>query len=810
MTQTGIAADTAAPRPGRSLPSRLLDALSSVWLGIVLMALIFVYSSLGSAYPPLRQHRLLEKTEMEWFGWWPFQLLIGLLCLNLIVVTVRRIPLRLTKAGVWMIHSGILILCAGSVYYFGTKVEGDTPVFRCRAVIEVPGADPVPMVVRPGSHATASGPDGEYRFEVEGTAPEWPILSGEDKGKTAFAVMVHVQTLSAEFTRQLLAGYPQYTEDILPSGRRARKETGQPLVDEALQITLDYEPQEYLYVADSAALLVRTEGERAWSQRVIDGLPHYHERIASLDRVWVAPGDTPPPIHPLDIELPAPAADDALADVGVRVTGYLRYALERSRWVDGGERLNPVVGVRIDAHGQEPLLSELVAFDPEHAHAADGDVMFQWVESPDEIEALVNRPPPTLTVEIPGTDQFLTVPVTDLATLNPDLPFRPVEGSDYEFRIRNRVDRLTLADGRPISVAIVEIRTPERTFTRMVANDPAMTKDMSEQAGEGHGFVAPDPGIVMRYEPSETPWMTVVAGPDPVPLTVLVDDGEPSPRRLTPTIGRREALNEHATLTVSHLYENGQRETRPEIVPLHRRDRDARVSFSMVQVALSGPGWEQELWLPYNAYALPGPQYQIPGRITYGTRWVTLPDGRRVELMFSRERRTLGARVALEDFELKTRAGGFTGQTTSVRDFVSRVRFETGNGDWSDPVTIATNNPQAHDGLWYFQATWDPPSGESAGMNFTGLGVGNRNGVMIQLAGTALAVAGMIFTFYVKPIIIRRRRLAAVRTGATTSAASPTSPTGGVGDHPDDVHDDQVAVPAAADRVTIGREGWSE
>ncbi len=59
-----------------------------------------------------------------------------------------------------------------------------------------------------------------------------------------------------------------------------------------------------------------------------------------------------------------------------------------------------------------------------------------------------------------------------------------------------------------------------------------------------------------------------------------------------------------------------------------------------------------------------------------------------------------------------------------------------------------------------FQSTWDPPAaGGYAGMNFTGVGVGNRNGVHIQLLGVCIAVAGMLFAFYVKPIILRRRRM---------------------------------------------------
>ena len=47
----------------------------------------------------------------------------------------------------------------------------------------------------------------------------------------------------------------------------------------------------------------------------------------------------------------------------------------------------------------------------------------------------------------------------------------------------------------------------------------------------------------------------------------------------------------------------------------------------------------------------------------------------------------------------------------------------------------------------------------SAGMAFTGLGVGNRQGVVTQLAGCILAVSGMIYAFYIKPIIKRRRAI---------------------------------------------------
>jgi hypothetical protein len=86
-------------------------------------------------------------------------------------------------------------------------------------------------------------------------------------------------------------------------------------------------------------------------------------------------------------------------------------------------------------------------------------------------------------------------------------------------------------------------------------------------------------------------------------------------------------------------------------------------------------------------------------------------------------------------------------------------------GAWGDTVDVSVNNPVEHDGLWYFQAQWDPPDsrpreGEvmSAGLNYTVLGVGNREGVYTQLLGCCIAVAGMIYAFYVKPMIKRRRQ----------------------------------------------------
>jgi hypothetical protein len=134
-------------------------------------------------------------------------------------------------------------------------------------------------------------------------------------------------------------------------------------------------------------------------------------------------------------------------------------------------------------------------------------------------------------------------------------------------------------------------------------------------------------------------------------------------------------------------------------------------------------------------------------------------------LLFSRQRLPLGTDIALEEFILTSHVGGFTGAMSTIRDYTSAVRFRDPGSSWSEPTTVSVNDPIEHDGLWYFQAQWDPPDTSSdegirpsAGLNYTVLGVGNRNGVYIQLLGCVIAVAGMIYAFYVKPVIKRRRQ----------------------------------------------------
>ena len=194
-----------------------------------------------------------------------------------------------------------------------------------------------------------------------------------------------------------------------------------------------------------------------------------------------------------------------------------------------------------------------------------------------------------------------------------------------------------------------------------------------------------------------------------------------------------------------------------------QRDRNIDENLSMIHLDMPVNGETISLWLPYHMYAF-SDMDEVLRRFPYRPSTITLPDGRKIEVMFSRERMALPAPVALDEFKVATHIGGFTGQTSSIMDWTSMITFATQNG-WTQPKQVSVNKPSEFNGFWFFQAQWDPPDrprfdGDppSRGLNYTVLGVGNRNGVHVQLAGCVIAVLGMIMTFYVRPIIKRRRQ----------------------------------------------------
>jgi len=74
----------------------------------------------------LRRLPIMEMSELEFYAWWPLRIVLLAFVTNLAVATVRRIEFTFKHLGVLMVHTGIIVIALGSIYYAGLKKEGDT------------------------------------------------------------------------------------------------------------------------------------------------------------------------------------------------------------------------------------------------------------------------------------------------------------------------------------------------------------------------------------------------------------------------------------------------------------------------------------------------------------------------------------------------------------------------------------------------------------------------------------------------------------------------------------------------------------
>jgi hypothetical protein len=798
----------AAARPARGPVTAVLDLFSSVRFGIVLLSLLFVYMSVGSAgilYPvhpnifhpaawrheQMRQWRPFEMTEFEWFHWWPFDLLLVLLAANITITTLRRIPRNAVHAGAWIVHAGLLLMMLGGWIYFGTKVEGDAPVIRRRVVATLANAGPdgprVEMIASPGQTATLDAGDRRYLLEVVDIDPEWELMSEGAKGERTYSVNVSVRQETQEgsqtFLRQLLAGHPGLTEDLLVTGdggqpmRRAVKETGKPLVDEALALSLEYDPAEWFYLKNdfqkAFALFVRRPGESQWVERRIEGLPLYNDYVASREEVSEFAGEPPMPIDPIDVAVPATDPADPAPSTELRLTGYLRYAIERTQFLPAGPGapFDPVAILTLAADDGSRSPYTLKALDPRRNKADRGLVQFRAIRDESELERL--RRPPALVIRVPGAGVEVREPLREVALGRTDADFVKIGETGYAYRVIAVQDDIVLSRGTA-SVAIVELETPRGAFRRWVFDQPALTRDVTEESlarlrtGEPDphgGALVADPSVEVRYEPGHgIALLTLVAGPGPERLRLVsaLDEGEPTVIDLEK--GRGTNLPAGLVLRVDDYLPSAVEVTKPLVIPKRQRDRDAGLQFTMAKLESPGPAGPESRWLPYHIYPFEG-EREVLRRYPYRPTRIRLADGSELEVMLSRQRLPMPSEVALEEFILTAHVGGFTGETSTIRDYTSSLRFRDGpDAPWSDPVPSSVNKPATWKGFSYFQAQWDPPDPvrESAprasrGLNYTVLGVANRNGVWTMLVGTVVSCLGMMYAFYVKPALRRKR-----------------------------------------------------
>ncbi|MDH3283904.1 MAG: hypothetical protein OEQ13_04125 [Acidobacteriota bacterium] len=748
--------DRGSARPP-GLLSRLVDGIGSVPFGVTMMVLVLLYCWIGSAgtapFSNWFVRQSFEMTEMEWFSWWPFVLLLLLMCLSLTIGTIRNIRLNLPNLGVWVTHAGILILTLGCLVYFGLKLEGDALVFRRAAVMQAGSGAPVSMTLQPGAETVVRRDDERfYRVRVADLNPSYELLTGEDAGKTTYAAQLMIQPFDGDregrpFIRQLLAGYPEYAEDVVPGQGRAIKVAGKRLLDDDLRVELQYEPATRIHLQHRPAIHVRAVESDEWSEATLRGLPRYHEFVDSPADVMLAGDDGPYRFRPLDLA-PRWKQDDRPFgdDVSVRVTGYLPFARPEEHWQPGGDQFRPLMRFSLRL-GEITAGGDLVANMAHPHHVPIGnqflDASLRWIEDAAELEREIRPAPASLTVRVPGRGVTRSVPLTEAA----GGPV-PIRGTGYSVQVVDSYPHWSIAGpggGKSeASMVLVRVTRGETAFMRAVVTPQAELSQDLDEKGHRQGRLIDD-RIEMELESYRPPGLTLVAGPLGLHALAIGRSGEVT--HLPATLGRAVVFpGDGMEVLIEAVSETSRLVERPRLIPRAQRDAKAGTSQSLVRVEVSEPSGTHVTWVRYSHYA-------HPSRAGYFPKRVALADGRTLELVYSRETLPLPDPVALETFVLETYPGG-----RRERDFISLVRFQQ-DGAWSDLREIRSNQPTEYRGWWFFQSTWDPPDEQRsyAGMNYTGLGVGNRRGVAIMLAGSIMTVLGTFWAFYIKPLLLRRR-----------------------------------------------------
>jgi hypothetical protein len=416
-----------------------------------------------------------------------------------------------------------------------------------------------------------------------------------------------------------------------------------------------------------------------------------------------------------------------------------------TRIVAGGNVQFPVAWFTLRRNDAVEQSIRLFAFEPT-LNTADASIMaFEWVGSDSERLEIEQSMVPKLEATIHEETYSLTLANSQ--------EFSTIGDTEYSYRVKSIQNNLNISDNQ-ISLAEIELQRGDTTWLRWVFDNPELNRDVIEEAEhEDAKFI--DSDITMSYQPGGAS-ITVIGGQRDGSLVLLTSLAGETPTSRTILLGSPMALTDEVTLTLDRIEQFTTRLTRPAIVPQIQRDPIASNAYSMVLVEIPNEEGTSSAWLQYHSYPFKS-SADVVHRFEYRPTTLLLKNNKIIEAIYSRRSQALPAPIALDRFEVDAHQGGFSGRTSSILNWRSIVQILDGK---SDAMSVSVNEPKKYQEYWFFQSQWDPPDSTSAGLNYTVLGVGNRHGVLIMLLGCCLAVSGMIWAFFVKPMIKRKRQQA--------------------------------------------------
>ncbi len=758
----------------RSAPARFLTLFATTIVLAGAMGLLWAYaiwphlrySSDGSGFMLFRGfveryqsttlYRLpgLEMTETQFYAWWPLRVVLVLFVINLIVATIRRIEFCFKNLGVLMVHTGIVTIALGSVFYQRFKLEGDT--------------------LLPAGQNGMPGPAQIAFYDRQDVA----LYVAQARSPAA-------QPQFAQLPLRRLPRFNAYALDagIPPGATTLSREMGREIIDNDAGRTLDQplptggatliDPDIHFRVVGFSPY---AELDDEWYKAdASPSAPTNPYRLINLHFTRGAtPGQLPPgdPIFKFPFLLGEPA--NRIRGNDLMAIEYTR-AMSDQRWDDlttdlGAPFQNALV---IEVPGSSYRVAVPVR---EGTRLPLGDS--GWTLG---VEDLAPEPPfPIIT---PGyehaTSSVAIVRLTRAAT--GDQPARDFTRWVFHRYPELNQDLTPGPDGRPV-------RTDADPAVRVSYLDATKLQIYLD---EHPGDDGPRTRAIIRQPTGE---VRVIDALDDEWLLDVIPN----------------AKNDRLDLHVADAWDHARRFKRPIPTPYAQQDKSAigHYTNALVAIEISTPAtdqrgaWSRVVWLPFSQFVT----LQTDKRAK-----VTLPDGRNLMLAFGRYQRALpGFELSLVDFQMIA-----YDHRGAPRDYQSVVRvspnpFYAGPRPDFEPFdhVVKLNNPLRAPYHWdpdrpwlanalvrlragmnpdqfkLSQSSWDRSGWmqsqklvdqgllDRPKANFTILGVGNNPGIHIIALGAIFMSVGIPWAFYFKPYLVRREKLRLAALHARPAAAT--------------------------------------
>jgi hypothetical protein len=299
-------------------------------------------------------------------------------------------------------------------------------------------------------------------------------------------------------------------------------------------------------------------------------------------------------------------------------------------------------------------------------------------------------------------------------------------------------------------------------FQRMcVFRYPELSPDFIEAPGQSQPVrkqEGVDPDIQIIFHDATQTQVWIVEGDDgTLSFIQRTSDGKSTTQPLTDKpvhIAVDDAAESQLALRVARRAENTVVDMAPVIVPVEQRQHGQTVmdviEMSMVEAEVGqGPGKQARAYVPFSEFAAIG---EPP--VGRNPAMVDVPGGGRVGLLLATSRRALPSKVTLTKFEpIK-----YPGAQRSYADYVSTMTAQDAGSGEKRALVTHLNNPASDHGLYYFQAAWDGDDNAPPEKRFSVIGVANRPGIHVMVAGALLIVLGIGYAFYLKPILLKMKK----------------------------------------------------